>query len=179
MITIKYHNGQTASNGEQDVLFLFLKDTLGFPTAGSLFKTFYGFRLQIILLMMNKVSIITSVIILFELEYKKNVCRNGLAAAALFILLPLLKYDISLIFNTFTNDDYRFNFHFVQMVFEGDIFQILCNVLFPLFLFYPNLVIIINKINLPYFRYLGMGDYPLCLLGFTSTIIGLVAFAFR
>jgi len=77
---------QTANNGEQDVLFLFLKDTLGYPTAGSLFKTFYGFR-------------------------------NGLSAAALFALLPLLKY---------------------------------C----------------------------GVPDYPLCLLGFISTIMYLVVFAF-
>ena len=52
-----YYN-QTASNGEQDILFLFLKDTLGFSTAGSLFKTFYGFRLQILLLMTTSVIIV-------------------------------------------------------------------------------------------------------------------------
>ena len=47
-----HHYDQTANNGEQDVLFLFLKDVLGYPTAGSLFKTFYGFRFLISMLLL-------------------------------------------------------------------------------------------------------------------------------
>ena len=35
---------QVASTGEQDILFLFLKDILGLQTAAYVFKLYYGFK---------------------------------------------------------------------------------------------------------------------------------------
>ena len=81
-----HHHDQTANNGEQDVLFLFLKDTLGFSTAGNLFKTFYGFRLLILMMIMINIMMrMRMVVRALELEINNVGFTNGQWPSAMLL----------------------------------------------------------------------------------------------